>query len=72
MALKCLVEAVGILRASDHFAVADALEEAVIALADDLDQQRNRAEMAEEQVDELTKRLRREIENNARDCAGDQ
>lgn len=34
----------------------------------ELEQQRTRAEAAEADVAELTKRLRREIENNAREC----
>ena len=52
MALKAVVEAVVILTDAGHLAVAHTLEEAVIALADEVDQQRARAEAAEAELRE--------------------
>lgn len=52
IALQAVASAVAQLRASDYHATADWLEQAVIALADECDQQRTRAEAAEQELRE--------------------
>ncbi len=59
MALASLVRAVSALRQSDNNRLADDLERDVLALTDECDQQRTRAEGAEAELRELRKGGRR-------------